>query len=184
MRKPFTYLTVILLAAFFFSCASKNMEDTSKKEESTKEEVKKADAKKEEAKEEAAKETMDKAETKTEMAKTEEVPAADSGLSVETAVMATGVENLAPSGEGTEFTKDTARIYCFSKITGAKEETSIKHIWYHNDKMKAEIELPVKSSSWRTYSYKTIVPEFEGSWRVDIAGPSDKVLQSLKFEIK
>ncbi len=188
MRKTLTCLMGLMLAFFFMSCSSKTYENTAEKEKTKGVETAKeaqADAQKEAETAKMKTETA-KDEMKTGKAKVEKDAsmAEDSDLTVEEAVIATDVEKLTPMGTGTEFTKDVEKIYCFSKIVGAKDQTEIKHKWYFGDKKAAEISLNVGSSPWRTYSSKTIVPEFAGSWRVDITTKDDKVIKSLNFEVK
>jgi hypothetical protein len=47
----------------------------------------------------------------------------------------------------------------------------------------ADVELPVKGSPWRTYSYKTIPPEWSGSWEVKITGPDGNVIKDITFTV-
>ena len=140
MRKSLVYLACFIFAIFLIACASKSTEKAEKKAEPVKEEAKVAQ--KEEAKAEKP------AEEAAQQAATEQKTSSD--LTVESAAIAKNIENLTPLDSGTEFTKDTDRIYCFSKITGAQGETNVKHLWYHNGELSAEIELPVKSNSWRS----------------------------------
>ena len=119
-----------------------------------------------------------------EPVQTEASASPSSEITIDDASIATSIESLSPVGAATEFPKETAKLYCYSKVKGAEGETSIKHIWYHNDQMTSEVELPIKAKSWRTYSTKTINPSLTGSWRVDIASMDGSVLKSLNFEIK
>ena len=103
---------------------------------------------------------------------------------VSEAAIATGMEGMAPQGAADSFESSVGKVYAFTKITGAQGETSIKHLWFHGDHLAAEVELPVKSSSWRTYSSKTITPGMTGPWKVDVTTPDGTVLKSIPFTIK
>ena len=48
----------------------------------------------------------------------------------------------------------------------------------------AEVKLPVRSSNWRTFSSKNIMPEWTGQWIVDIADEDGTVIYSLPFTVK
>ena len=112
------------------------------------------------------------------------VPLAETTLSVEAAVIATGVENLTPMGVADKFPANTGRLYCYSKIIGGGEGSSIKHIWYYGDKKVDEIILSIKSSSFRTYSYKTISSDWTGKWKVEIVADDGTILKTLEFVIE
>ncbi|MCX5752763.1 MAG: DUF2914 domain-containing protein, partial [Candidatus Krumholzibacteria bacterium] len=40
------------------------------------------------------------------------------------------------------------------------------------------------SASWRTWSSKKILPEWQGTWRVDVLAPDGEVLKSGSFAVK
>lgn len=105
-------------------------------------------------------------------------------LTAAEAVMATGIENLTPVGISDTFSIMAGKLYCFTRIKGARQNTTIKHLWFQRDFMVMEITLPIRSVNWRTYSSKTITPASGGSWRVDITTEDGTVLQSVPFTIK
>ena len=47
----------------------------------------------------------------------------------------------------------------------------------------AEVPLEIKYSTFRTWSYKGISPQWTGAWRVEIVDVADKVLKVLDFEV-
>jgi len=109
---------------------------------------------------------------------------AGSSISVEEAVIATGIENLVPVSPGHTFDPGVGRLYCFTKIKTTRPPTAIKHLWFYGDKMVMEISLPVRAAGWRTYSMKTILPSASGAWRVDITSEDGTVLKTLNFNIR
>jgi hypothetical protein len=106
------------------------------------------------------------------------------GLMVSESAIATEIENLTPLGEADSFPSSVSKLYAFSKITGATEDTIIKHLWYYEDTLMAEVPLAVKSPSWRTYSSKEILRIWKGQWRVDITTEDGTVLDTLTFVIE
>jgi len=103
------------------------------------------------------------------------------GISAEEMVFATAVEDREPVGTGASFPASVEKIYCFSRIAGVTEPTTITHVWFFNDNEMARVDLTVNGSPWRTWSSKTMLPEWAGTWRVDIVSPSGDLLSSLEF---
>ncbi len=111
-------------------------------------------------------------------------PAAVTSMTVSEAAIATGVESLTPQGAADSFEPNVGKLYAFTKVTGSEGETTIKHLWFHGDQVVAEVELPIKASSWRTYSSKTITSDMTGQWKVDVTTHDGTVLKSIPFTIK
>ena len=84
---------------------------------------------------------------------------------------------------GNRFSNSTPRLYCFTKVVGASQPTEIVHVWRYGDIERARISLPVKASSWRTYSSKAIQAHEIGPWRVDVLDTSGNLLETVNFEI-
>jgi hypothetical protein len=104
-------------------------------------------------------------------------------LVVSEASICLDVVDRQPVGAGDSFEASVGKLYCFTKITGAQGLTQISHAWYYGDTQRAKVTLSVGSSSWRTYSSKIIQPHEIGDWRVDVLGPGDEILQTLRFTI-
>ncbi|HIC91967.1 MAG TPA: DUF2914 domain-containing protein [Syntrophaceae bacterium] len=105
-------------------------------------------------------------------------------LKIAEAVICTDVSERTPSGIARSFPPDIKKLYCFTKIVGATKETFVKHLWYFDRQMMAEVMLPVKSVRWRTYSSKRILPQWQGLWKVEIQDENGQVLTTLDFEIR
>ena len=107
-----------------------------------------------------------------------------SSLKVEKAVMCKGVDQRVPLGTGNVFASDAEKIYCFTKITGAGEDTVVTHKWYLNGDLQSSVDLPVKSGSWRTWSYKRIGPADIGDGMVEVVTKDGVVLTTIIFFIQ
>jgi len=94
----------------------------------------------------------------------------------------TGVEERQPVGAGDMFSADVGELCLWSKILGAEGEISVTHVWYFQGEEMASIELPVRSASWRTWSRKTIVPEWIGPWEVKVFDASGGLIGSVAFK--
>lgn len=111
----------------------------------------------------------------------EESPA---GLQVTRAAICKEVIQREPIDSDTVFPSDIGKVFCFSKIEGARSPVAIFHIWKYKDKEMARVKLNVKSSSWRTWSSKKILASWVGPWMVEIQDESGTILKTLEFEIK
>ena len=113
-----------------------------------------------------------------------EPSAAFANLNVLKATMCADVEDRMPAGVGNTFSWSTHRVYVWSLVQAKHLPSEIRHIYYFEGRKVTDVALNVRSSSWRTWSYKTISNKrYEGSWRVDIASAEGQVLRSLYFEI-
>jgi hypothetical protein len=81
------------------------------------------------------------------------------------------------------FPAQVARLFCFSRVLGAQEEIQVTHVWFFGDIERARVPLQVRSINYRTYSSKIIQPHEIGPWHVDILGPDDTLLKTVKFDI-
>jgi hypothetical protein len=88
-----------------------------------------------------------------------------------------------PVDPGENFEASIGRLFCFTKVVGVTEPVLITHAWYFGDTERARVELPVKSSSWRTYSSKMIMANEIGDWHVEVISPDGELLNTVKFKI-
>jgi len=102
---------------------------------------------------------------------------------VQTAMTCASVENRTPMGIGESYPSSIGRLYCFTELTDIPSEGTIHHIWYYGNREMARVELPISPPRWRTWSSKTILPEWKGDWRVEIVH-GDYVLTTITFAIQ
>ncbi len=110
--------------------------------------------------------------------------AQEAALTVDVGVICKDVVDREPIEPGESFEAAVGKLFCFTKIVGAKEPIEITHVWYYGETERFRINLAVKSASWRTWSSKTIQTSEVGAWHVDILGPDGAALKTLNFEIK
>jgi hypothetical protein len=108
--------------------------------------------------------------------------AAAAGLSVGEAVICKDVQDRAPVEPGDSFPTDVGKLFCFTRITGAMDSTTVSHVWFLNGREISSVDLRVGSSNWRTWSSKTIMPSNEGSWKVEVRDLAGKVLSTVEFK--
>jgi hypothetical protein len=106
----------------------------------------------------------------------------ESALTVE-AQLCTGIDERMPTGAAKSFDANVEKVYLWCKVTGAADTTIVKHVWSYEGKEMAAVELPVKSMEWRTWSYKTILPEWTGNWDVKVLDTEGEVLKAVSFTV-
>ncbi len=108
---------------------------------------------------------------------------AQSRLTVPESSVATMVVDRMPSGTSMSFPANVERLYAWTRIQGASGETTIHHVWIQGDVERADIELRIGGSPWRTWSNKAIMPEWTGDWRVEVRDDSGNVLETIRFTV-
>lgn len=111
------------------------------------------------------------------------IPAVATALEVPEAVITTAVVDRTPVDAVESYPATAGKLYCFTRITGAAEDTFVTHVWYYQDDEMARVDLPVRSSNWRTWSSKSFLPSWEGDWRVDVLDAQGNVMASLPFTL-
>ena len=81
------------------------------------------------------------------------------------------------------FPSQVGKLFCLTRIFGAQEDSEVTHVWVFGDVERARVKLGVRSVNFRTFSSKIIRPHEIGDWRVDVLGPDESLLKSVKFEI-
>ena len=107
----------------------------------------------------------------------------DSALEVTDAAICLNIENRACVDPKEEFSTENETLHCFTRVTGAKEDIEVTHVWYYGDVERARISLSVRSSNWRTYSSKRIQTHETGKWRVEVLGPGNALLKTIPFSV-
>jgi len=102
-------------------------------------------------------------------------------LRVSEMVFCAGVSSMTPVAAADTFPSDIFSIYCFNRIAGASGTTAVLHRWYYEDRNLANIELPVKSPLWRTWSSKKMTSGLRGKWKVDVTELDGTVIDSGTF---
>jgi Protein of unknown function (DUF2914) len=111
-------------------------------------------------------------------------PAATPAAAVDVAeaVVAKAVVDRQPQDTGSTFPADVGQLSCWTKVTGA-EGASIHHVWFHGDTQVGDVELQVGGSPWRTWSKKTVPPDWTGAWHVEVRDAAGTVLKRIDFTV-
>jgi hypothetical protein len=111
-------------------------------------------------------------------------PAPMPALSVARDAVAANVMDREPQDPAEVFAPTIQTVYYFTEVRGAEAPTTITHRWSYQDQVMAEVRLEVGSSPWRTWSSKTILPEWTGTWKVEAVTEAGQVLASKNFTIQ
>jgi hypothetical protein len=99
-------------------------------------------------------------------------------------VICTSIEDREPVGSASVFSSDVGKLYCFTKVMGQTDTSSISHVWYYGDMQMAKINLNIGGKTWRTWSSKKLLMEWVGDWRVEIQDASGNVISEISFKIE
>ena len=93
------------------------------------------------------------------------------------------VVNLECVDTHTSFPANVGKLYCLTKINGAKGASQVTHVWYYGHTERARVALDIRAASWRTYSSKIIQAHETGDWHIDVLGPDGGFIKIIQFEI-
>ncbi len=110
------------------------------------------------------------------------VQAAD--LRVADGTITSAIEDQMPIDRVESYRADFGKLYCFTRISGAQEDTEVTHVWYYQDAELARVTLPVRSSDWRTYSSKRFLPQWAGQWRVVVLDGEQNEIATIPFMLE
>ncbi|MDX2479548.1 MAG: DUF2914 domain-containing protein [Desulfuromusa sp.] len=102
-------------------------------------------------------------------------------LSVADGTITSAIENQMPVDRIESYRADFGKLYCFTQIVGAQEDTVVTHVWYYQDSELARVTLPVRSSNWRTYSSKRFLPQWAGKWVVVVLDEEQNEIATIPF---
>ncbi len=90
-----------------------------------------------------------------------------------------------PVGVDRFFPISAGKIYVWTEIEAKQVPSKIHHIYYFGGEKISDVSLDVRSTRWRTWSFKTIANRrYRGEWRVDITTSEGNILRQLYFEVK
>ena len=110
------------------------------------------------------------------------VQAAD--LRVADDAITSAIENQMPVDQIKSYPADYGKLYCFTRIVGAQEDTEVTHVWYYQDDELARVTLPIRSSDWRTYSSKRFLPQWVGEWKVVVLDEDQNEIATIPFRLE
>jgi transcriptional regulator with XRE-family HTH domain len=110
----------------------------------------------------------------------EEGHAAAPRLSVTSSGVGTDVIDQQLVGRSGTFAVGT-RVAFWTHVTGGRPGDTVRHVWSHDGRTAGAVVLPVRGSSWRTQSRRTLAAGAEGDWVVEARDPEGNVLARHEF---
>ena len=107
---------------------------------------------------------------------------ATAAVDVAEAVVAKAVVDRQPQDTGSVFPADVGQVVCWTKVSGAGG-ASIHHVWFHGDTQVGDVELQVGGSPWRTWSKKSVPPDWTGAWHVEVRDAAGAILKRIDFTV-
>jgi hypothetical protein len=100
------------------------------------------------------------------------------------ALFTTGINDREPVGivDSIDSTSDNS-ISFFTEITNMSGQT-VTHQWTHLDKIMFEKTFEVKAERWRVWTSKTLIPNWTGTWTVNVLDADSELLTSKSFEFQ
>ena len=105
-------------------------------------------------------------------------------LRVADGAITSAIENQMPVDRIETYRADFGKLYCFTRISGAQEDTEVTHVWYYQDDELARVTLSVRSADWRTYSSKRFLPQWSGQWRVVVLDGEQNEIATIPFSLE
>jgi hypothetical protein len=109
---------------------------------------------------------------------------AEMKLKVDQMDFCAAVRERSPIGVADSFPSDISAIYCFTRVAGAQDTTAVVHRWFRGETRVVDVDLPVCSGLWRTWSRKRMLPGWQGQWHVDVVDPDGSVIASKRFFLR
>ena len=98
------------------------------------------------------------------------------------ALFTTGIDNREPVAivDSIDSTSSNS-VSFYTEITNMSGQT-ITHQWTHLDKVMFEKTFEVKAERWRVWTSKTLIPNWTGTWTVNVLDDERELLTSKSFE--
>ena len=101
---------------------------------------------------------------------------------VNRAVFATAIDNREPVATFDSLDSSATRsVTFFTELSNLSGQT-VTHQWTHNDKVMFEKSFEVKAERWRVWTSKTLIPNWSGTWTVNVLDDERTLLASKSFE--
>ncbi len=101
---------------------------------------------------------------------------------VSRALFTIGIDNREPVIMVDSISADSySSISFFTELNGMTGET-VTHQWRFEDKVMFEKSFEVGGDRWRVWTSKTLLPDWTGTWTVEVLNEDGSVLERKTFE--
>lgn len=103
-----------------------------------------------------------------------------SHLQISESGVGTSVVNRRLVGEGNRFEEGTVAWF-WTRVLGGRRGDTVHHVWLHQGRVIAAVELKVGGSQWRTQSRRPLTKGSLGDWTVEARDAWGALLASSRF---
>lgn len=113
-------------------------------------------------------------------------PRQDAGTEKETnghvkrAVFTSAIIDREPTDQIDTLTTTANEVMFFTEIVGMEGKT-ITHRWVFDSESKADVSFDIGGPRWRVYSSKKLIPEWLGTWTVEVLDGEGNKLREVSF---
>lgn len=117
------------------------------------------------------------------------VPAAENAApeplsgEVARAQFTSNVQDREPVDEVNRVTATTDKVYFFTELRGFGGQT-VTHRWRHKGEVIAEVPFDVGGPRWRVWSSKNLMPDWAGTWTVEVVDGLGNVVRTATLEVE
>ena len=101
---------------------------------------------------------------------------------VSRALFATKIDNREPVTTVDSLDSSSPRSITFFTELNDLSGHTVTHQWLHKDKVMFEKSFEVKAQRWRVWTSKTLIPNWSGTWTVNVLDAEQTLLASKSFE--
>lgn len=105
---------------------------------------------------------------------------AESETGVSRSAFTLKIENKEPVSDLKTISNDVGNVYFFTELLGLSGHT-ITHRWEYNNRTLAEVPFEVGADRWRTWSNKSILSGWTGTWTVSVLDEGGNVIEQNEF---
>jgi hypothetical protein len=95
----------------------------------------------------------------------------------------TAINEREPTDTVATLTTGVDSVFFFTEIVNMEGKT-IVHRWLHGGEQKADVSFDIGGPRWRVYSKKKLLPDWVGTWTVEVRDGEGNTLHSASFEYK
>lgn len=103
--------------------------------------------------------------------------------SVMRSIFTNGIEDREPVDNMKSTGNTSNQITYFTELRDMSGQTA-KHRWEYNGDVMAEVEFNVRGPRWRVWSRKSLMPQWEGEWKVSVLNAAGEVISEELINYK
>ena len=103
--------------------------------------------------------------------------------SVMRSIFTNAIEDREPIDNMKSTGNSSNKIIYFTELRDMSGQMA-RHRWEHNGNVMAEVEFNVRGPRWRVWSSKSLMPQWEGEWKVSVLNAAGEVISEEMINYK